>query len=31
MEFQRFKEMFEFDVNIKEVIAEEVPQVLQTV
>ena len=31
MEFQRFEEMLEYEVNIKEVIAEEVHQILQTV
>ena len=31
MEFQRFEEMLEYDVNVKEVIAEEVHQILQIV
>ena len=32
MEFQRFEEMLEYDVNVKEaIIAEEVNQVMQTV
>ena len=30
MEFQSFEEMLEYDVNTKEVIAEEVYQVMQT-
>ncbi|KAF3499749.1 hypothetical protein F2Q69_00043449 [Brassica cretica] len=31
MEFQSFEEMLEYDANTKEVISEEVHQILQTV